>query len=85
MSAPGASAELDALITKIVSEFITELWFKNLSADPQFPAETRRLILTFCGALAPRIRGVNLGALLVRDVCEVLTEQLDVYRRVCSR
>jgi len=85
IAAPQACAALDTLVTKIVTEFITELWFKNLSTDPQFPTEVRRLILRFCGSLAPRIRAVNLGALLVRDVCDVFTEQLDVYRRVCDR
>jgi sorting nexin-13 len=64
---------------------VRDLWYRSLTPDTQFPAEVRRLVVCMLAACAPRIRAVNLGALLVRDVCDVLVEQLELYRRVHDR
>jgi len=80
--APEAGAAAEALVDRLVSDFITELWYKHLTPDGQFPGEVRALLLRLFAALSPRLRAVNVGALVLRDTCDVVAEQLELYRRV---
>jgi hypothetical protein len=66
-------------------QFVVDLWYRSLTPDAQFPEEVRGLVCRLLGACATRVARVNLGALLVRDVCDVLAEQLELYRRVRDR
>ena len=85
LGAPLVAKELDALLSHVVEEFVSELWYKSLTPDASFPIHVKDLAGTFLAAFAPRLRALNAGALLIRDTCEVLTEQLDLYRRVRER
>ena len=85
LGAPLVAKELDALLSHVVEEFVSELWYKSLTPDASFPVHVKDLAGTFLAAFAPRLRALNAGALLIRDTCEVLTEQLDLYRRVRER
>ena len=64
---------------------MTELWYRSITPDAQFPAAVRRLICAVVAAAAVRVRALNLGALLIRDACDVMAEQLELYRRVRDR
>jgi hypothetical protein len=66
-------------------QFVVDLWYRSLTPDAAFPEEVRRLVCALLGACAARVARVNLGALLVRDTCDVLAEQLELYRRVRDR
>ncbi len=64
---------------------MVDLWYRAMTPDAQFPEEVRRLVTSLLAALALRVRALNLGALLIRDGCDVLAEQLELYRRVRDR
>ena len=64
---------------------MTELWYRSITPDAQFPAAVRRLICGVLASAAVRVRALNLGALLIRDACDVLAEHLELYRRVRDR
>ena len=82
---PETAGAAEALVECIVRDFITDLWYKNLTPDTQFPGEVQTVVLALLAALAPRLQRLNLGALLVRDTCDVLAEQLELYRRAVDR
>ena len=67
------------------AQFVTELWYRSITPDTQFPAAVRRLICGVLACAAVRVRALNLGALLIRDACDVLAEHLELYRRVRDR
>jgi hypothetical protein len=64
---------------------VTELWYRSITSDAQFPAAVRRLLCALVAAAAVRVRALNLGALLIRDAADVCAEQLELYRRVRDR
>ena len=84
-ASPATAAAAEALVDCLVRDFITDLWYKNLTPDTQFPGEVQAVVLALLAALAPRLQRLNLGALLVRDTCDVLAEQLELYRRAVDR
>jgi len=61
------------------------MWYRSITRDAQFPAAVQRLVCSVVAAAAVRVRALNLGALLIRDTCDVLAEHLDLYRRVRDR
>eukprot|EP00210_Caulerpa_lentillifera_P002905 g2773.t1 len=51
-----------------------------ISPDREFPAEVRHLLNEIFGEIAQRARKVDLRTLLLRDMCDLFTEQLELYR-----
>jgi len=51
-----------------------------IAPDREFPAEVRHLLNEAFGEIAQRARKVDLRTLLLRDMCDLFTEQLELYR-----
>ncbi|XP_073292079.1 uncharacterized protein [Primulina huaijiensis] len=80
VNSPVVEEALDHFTRRIISEWVTDLWYSHITTDRQGPEE---LVLVMNGVLAEissRMRNVNLLDLLTRDTINLLCSQLELFR-----
>jgi len=80
VNAPIVESAWESFCGSIIQEWVYDAWFSMISPDREFPAEIRRLMNEAFAEIAQRARRVDLRALLLRDMCDLFTEQLELYR-----
>ncbi|KAL6750227.1 PXA domain-containing protein [Haematococcus lacustris] len=75
----------DKLCGSIVQQWVYDTWWAGLTPDTEFPAAVRLALNNAFGAVCMRARRLDLGSLLVRDVCEVLVEAVEAQRSARTR
>ncbi|GAQ83243.1 PX domain containing protein [Klebsormidium nitens] len=81
INAPAVEAAVDALTKAIVKEWVTNLWYRLVTPDEDFPEELRLLLNRAIAEIAVRIRKANLVNLLTRDLVNLFGHHLELYRR----
>lgn len=80
VNAPIVESAWESFCGSIIQEWIYDSWFSMISPDREFPAEVRRLMNEAFAEIAQRAKKVDLRTLLLRDMCDLFTEQLELYR-----
>ncbi|CAG9467049.1 unnamed protein product [Pedinophyceae sp. YPF-701] len=80
VNAPAVEAAWELLSDSIIQEFIYDAWWTQITDDRQLPAEARRLLNNLFGELSSRAKDLDLRPLLLRDVPDLLVNQLETFR-----
>ncbi|XP_011627743.1 uncharacterized protein LOC18446044 isoform X1 [Amborella trichopoda] len=81
LESPVVEAAIDDFISKIIQDFMVDLWYSEITPDKEVPELTRALINDVIGEVAQRVKGINLVDLLTRDVVDLVGNHLDLYRK----
>ncbi|CAD7702484.1 unnamed protein product [Ostreobium quekettii] len=81
VNAPIVESAWDALCGSVVQEFVYDSWYMSLTPDRDFPAEVRRLLNEAFADVAQRARKIDLRTVLLRELCDLFLDHLDLYRR----
>ncbi|XP_073015478.1 uncharacterized protein [Primulina eburnea] len=69
----------------IVSEWVTDLWYCRITPDRQGPEELALIINGIFGEISNRMRNINLIDLLTRDIINLLSSRLELFRSCKSK
>lgn len=69
----------------IVSEWVTNLWYCRITPDRQGPEELALIINGAFGEISSRMRNINLIDLLTRDIINLLSSRLELFRSCKSK
>ncbi|KAJ8450834.1 hypothetical protein Cgig2_032459 [Carnegiea gigantea] len=78
---PMVEAAAEDFVDKIIQDFVTDLWYSNITTDKEAPELMRTIILDALGEVAGRVKEVNLVDLLTRDLVDLIGEHLELFRR----
>ncbi|KAH7680711.1 Sorting nexin C-terminal protein [Dioscorea alata] len=82
ISPPPVEAAVHELVSKILQDFVVDLWYSSITPDKEVPELIRSTILDALGEISERIKGINLVDLLTRDMVDAIGKHLDAYRRI---
>ncbi|CAM6107993.1 unnamed protein product [Calypogeia fissa] len=85
IEAPEVEAALEEITKSVVNEWVTNLWFRSLSPNQEFPEELANLINSVFAELSRRVKKINLITLLTQDIVDLLSSQLELFRRTQAR
>ncbi|KAJ6834387.1 uncharacterized protein M6B38_335040 [Iris pallida] len=74
-------AAIDDFTSKILQDFVIDLWYSSITPDKEAPELIRTIILVVIGEVSGRVKEINLVDLLTRDVIDLVGNQLDLYRK----
>ena len=77
--APKVEESWETLASCIIQEFVYDMWYVFITGDVEFPAVVRTILNGAFGELALRGRALDVPS-IISEVCEVLTEQLELFR-----
>eukprot|EP00798_Chlamydomonas_sp_ICE-L_P027694 gene27694-7336_t len=64
----------------IIQQWLYDTWWASISPDKEFPAEIRRLLNTSFGEICARAQNLDYRELLIRNCCDILTKNIELYR-----
>ncbi|KAF6176352.1 hypothetical protein GIB67_011141 [Kingdonia uniflora] len=80
VNSPIVEAAIDQFTKRLVSEFVTDLWYSRLTPDKDGPEELVQIINGVLGELSCRGREINLIDFLTRDIIDLFCTDLELYR-----
>lgn len=81
INSPVVEAAIEDFINKILHDFVTNLWYSEITPDREAPELIRAIIMDVLGEVAARIKELNLIDLLTRDLVDLIGDHLDLFRR----
>ncbi|XP_074285846.1 uncharacterized protein LOC141611245 isoform X2 [Silene latifolia] len=78
---PVVEAAVEDFVNRIIQDFVTDLWYSNITPDKEAPDLMRTVILEALGEVAGRIKEVNIVDLLTRDIVDLISDHLELYRK----
>lgn len=78
---PMVEAAAEDFVDKIIQDFVTDLWYSDISPDKEAPDLMRAVILDALGEVAGRVKDVNLVDLLTRDLVDLIGDHIELFRR----
>ncbi|KAG9440770.1 hypothetical protein H6P81_020935 [Aristolochia fimbriata] len=81
IDSPLVEAAIDDFISKLLQDFVLDLWYSSITPDKEFPEHIRVVIYNALGEVSGRVKEINLVDLLTRDIVELVGNHLDLYRR----
>ncbi|XP_042456766.1 uncharacterized protein LOC122041219 isoform X1 [Zingiber officinale] len=81
IDSPLIDSAIDEFISKILQDFVIDLWYSSITPDKEAPELIRSLILDVLGEISGRLKEMNLVDLLTRDLVDLIGNQLDLYRK----
>ncbi|KAH9605121.1 hypothetical protein KSS87_000452 [Heliosperma pusillum] len=72
---------VEDFVDKIIQDFVTDLWYSDITPDKEAPDLMRTIILEALGEVAGRVKEVNLVDLLTRDVVNLIGDHLELFRK----
>ncbi|KAJ0976628.1 hypothetical protein J5N97_012102 [Dioscorea zingiberensis] len=82
IDSPPVEAAFDELISKILQDFVVDLWYSSVTPDKEAPELIHAIILDALGEISERIKEINLVDLLTRDMVDVIGKHLDLFRKI---
>lgn len=64
----------------LLLQWVYDAWYRHMTPDREFPAEVRLLLSHMFGELAGRARAVDWRQLLLEQLPELLTHNIQQYR-----
>ncbi|KAK6124988.1 hypothetical protein DH2020_041262 [Rehmannia glutinosa] len=80
VNSPVVEDAVDQFSRHIVSEWVTDLWYSRITPDRQAPEEIVLIMNGVIGEISSRMRNVNLIDLLTRDVINIVSSRLELFR-----
>ncbi|CAI9755418.1 unnamed protein product [Fraxinus pennsylvanica] len=74
-------AAMRDFIDKLLSDFVIDLWYSDITPDKEAPELMRAVIMDALGEVSGRLKEVNLVDLLTRDVVDMIGDLLDLFRK----
>ncbi|PIN01094.1 hypothetical protein CDL12_26398 [Handroanthus impetiginosus] len=81
VDSPVVEAAMEDFISKLLHDFVIDLWYSDITPDKEAPELIRAIIMDVLGEVSGRIKEVNLVDLLTRDVVDLIGDHLDLFRR----
>ncbi|PPR98946.1 hypothetical protein GOBAR_AA21722 [Gossypium barbadense] len=81
IDSPMVESAINEFIDKILKDFVTDLWYSEITPDRETPELMRAVILDAIGEISGRVKGINLVDLLTRDIVDLIGDHLDLFRR----
>eukprot|EP01025_Chloroclados_australasicus_P048611 TRINITY_DN5514_c0_g1_i1.p1 TRINITY_DN5514_c0_g1~~TRINITY_DN5514_c0_g1_i1.p1 ORF type:complete len:947 (-),score=87.85 TRINITY_DN5514_c0_g1_i1:589-3429(-) len=72
----------EALVGSILQEWVYDTWYGVLTPDKEFPAAIRQLLNDLFGQLCERVKRIDIKELLISDLLQLVSSQLQIYREV---
>ncbi|GMH39284.1 hypothetical protein BSKO_07182 [Bryopsis sp. KO-2023] len=80
VNAPIVAGAWESFCGSILQEWVYDSWLSLVTPDREFPAEVRRLLNEIFAEVTQRARRIDLRTVLIRDVCDLFSEQLEIFR-----
>ncbi|KAF7810928.1 Sorting nexin-16 [Senna tora] len=81
IDSPVVEAAVNDFIEKILKDFVTDLWYADITPDREFPRHIHAIIMDALGEISGRLKEINLVDLLSRDIIDLVGDHLDLFRR----
>ncbi|KAK3005187.1 hypothetical protein RJ639_016429 [Escallonia herrerae] len=81
IDSPVVEAAMEDFISKILQDFVVDLWYSDITPDREAPKLIHSIIMDVLGEISGRVKNINLVDLLTRDVVDLVGEHLDLFRR----
>ncbi|PIN08680.1 hypothetical protein CDL12_18745 [Handroanthus impetiginosus] len=81
VDSPVVEAAMEDFISKLLHDFVIDLWYSDITPDKEAPELIRAIIMDVLGEVSARIKEVNLVDMLTRDVVDLIGDHLDLFRR----
>ncbi|XP_057537884.1 uncharacterized protein LOC130815429 isoform X1 [Amaranthus tricolor] len=72
---------VEDFVNKIIQDFVTDLWYSDITTDKEAPELMRAIILDALGEVAGRVKEVNIVDLLTRDIVDLIGDLLELFRK----
>lgn len=81
VDSPIVEAAMEEFVNKLLQDFVTDLWYSDITPDKEAPQLIRAVIMDVLGEISGRVKEINLIDLLTRDVVDLIGDHLDLFRR----
>ncbi|KAF5751138.1 Phox-associated domain Phox-like Sorting nexin C-terminal putative isoform 1 [Tripterygium wilfordii] len=81
IDSPIVEAAITDFINKILQDFVTDLWYSDITPDREAPRLMHAVIMDAIGEISGRVKEINLVDLLTKDVVDLVGDHLDLFRR----
>ncbi|KAB2597039.1 hypothetical protein D8674_040039 [Pyrus ussuriensis x Pyrus communis] len=68
-------------IDKLLKDFVTDLWYSDITPDKEAPEQIRAIIMDALGEVSRRVKEINLVDLLTRDIIDLIGDHIELFRR----
>lgn len=79
VNSPPVEAAFEQFTRHLISEWVTDLWYSRVTPDKEGPEELIDVVNTVLGEISVRARNVNLINLLIRDLVDLICNNLELY------
>ncbi|XP_057497170.1 uncharacterized protein LOC130781836 isoform X1 [Actinidia eriantha] len=81
IDSPLVEASMEEFVNKLLQDFVTDLWYSDITPDKEAPKLMHAVIMDVIGEISGRLKEINLVDLLTRDVVDLVGDHLDLFRR----
>ncbi|KAI5593991.1 hypothetical protein BDE02_03G046900 [Populus trichocarpa] len=85
VNSPAVEDAIDHFTRRLVSEWVTDLWYSRLTPDKEGPEELVQIMNGVLGEFSSRMRNVNLIDLLTRDFINLICTHLELFRAIQAK
>ncbi|KAL9350705.1 hypothetical protein Peur_057960 [Populus x canadensis] len=85
VNSPIVEDAIDHFTRRLVSEWVTDLWYSRLTPDKEGPEELVQIMNGVLGEFSSRMRNVNLIDLLTRDFINLICTHLELFRAIQAK
>ncbi|KAH8514356.1 hypothetical protein H0E87_007260 [Populus deltoides] len=85
VNSPVVEDAIDHFTRRLVSEWVTDLWYSRLTPDKEGPEELVQIMNGVLGEFSSRMRNVNLIDLLTRDFINLICTHLELFRAIQAK
>ncbi|KAG0519417.1 hypothetical protein BDA96_09G262400 [Sorghum bicolor] len=79
VNSPPVEAAFEQFTRHLITEWVTDLWYSRVTPDKEGPEELITIVNTVLGEISVRARNVNLINLLIRDLVDLVCNNLELY------
>ncbi|XP_068323577.1 uncharacterized protein [Pyrus communis] len=81
IGSPIVEDALKDFIDKLLKDFVTDLWYSDITPDKEAPEQIRAIIMDALGEVSRRVKEINLVDLLTRDIIDLIGDHIELFRR----
>ncbi|CAL5378695.1 unnamed protein product [Camellia sinensis] len=81
IDSPVVEAAMEEFVNKILQDFVSDLWYSEITPDKEAPELIRAVIMDAVGEVSGRVKEINLVDLVTRDIVDLVGDHIDLFRR----
>ncbi|KAL6963939.1 hypothetical protein U1Q18_034946 [Sarracenia purpurea var. burkii] len=81
IKSPIVEAAMEEFVNKLLQDFVTDLWYSDITPDKEAPELMRAIMMDVLGEISGRLEEINLVELLTRDIVDLVGDHVDLFRR----